>query len=689
MADQRVALRRIRGMIALVAGCSAFVLFPLSESAAAARTAPVITTEPINTTVPPGGTATFSAAASGQPLPTVQWQVRLPGGSTFGGIAGATTMTLTLTSVTSAMSGNRYRAVFRNRAGSAYTSAALLTVAVPTSPAITKEPSNVAVPDGSTVTFNAAASGVPAPTVQWQQRPAGALGFSPVPGATSPSLTLLGVTTSMSGTSYEAVFTNSVASATTNTATLTVEVLDHIALSPSTVTVAPNVSQSFTAEGYGASGDDLGSVASSTTLSISPDGTCSATSCSATATGSHTVTGTDGSVSSTATLTVSPPDHLVLSPANATVGPSGTVAFSAEAYDAANNQLGDVTASSTFAISPAGTCNGSICGGTAQTGTYTVSAADGMATGTATLTVSNQKFVELIFSRTEVTATDGGCNADDTNIARLDTTVAPYLQSLGLTATGSIETGPTLPAAFWCAHYGLTMATSWNVAKQLAADGWTFVSHSKDYPASTWSSLTLAQKWDETCGSAQVIDANGLPGGDDMFLWPDNKFDSQALTSFVEPCFGTNRVDGGGITSAGQLTTPPYQQSVRGLAGGSCNVSGSSCATVPGAAFRYRTPSQIISAIQTLQPGQVLSLQVYLTVTGASPAYTTNTDRWDCTSPDPNYHWTNDTERYCWTDLQTVLQYLVNSGLTITQPGVVNAAFGRTGYSDQAIPRPS
>jgi hypothetical protein len=215
------------------------------------------------------------------------------------------------------------------------------------------------------------------------------------------------------------------------------------------------------------------------------------------------------------------------------------------------------------------------------------------------------------------------------------------------------------------------------------------VSHSKDYPYNTWSTLSLAQKWDETCGSAQAIDANGLPGGDDMFVWPDNKVDAQTLTNFVEPCFGANRIDGPGITTGPQLASPPYQQSVKGLSGGSCNTSGAPCASVQGTTLKYKTPAQIITAIQSLQPGQVLSLQVYLTVTGTSPAYTTDTDRWDCTSSDPNLHWTNDAERYCWTDLQTVLQYLVNSGLTISQPGVVNAALGRTGYSDHAVVKPS
>ena len=470
--------------------------------------------------------------------------------------------------------------------------------------------------------------------------------------------------------------------------TYTVEVLDHMVLSPSSTTVAPGEGEAFAAEGYGGSGDDLGDITAATTFSISPDGSCSGPTCIATATGLHTVTGNDGSVSATASLTVSSVDHLALSPASPIVGPSGTATFEAEGYDASNNDLGNLAAQSTFTISPSGMCTGSTCGGAAQIGTYTVTATDGSAMGTATLTVTAQKLVELLFSRSEVTATDGGCVADDSGVARLDTVVEPYLQSLGLAATGSIQTGPTQATAFWCAHYGLTMATSWGLAQQLAADGWTFVSHSLDYPSGIWSTLTLAQKWDETCGSAQTIDANGLPGGDSMFVWPDNKFDSQALTNFVEPCFATNRVDDGGVSTGTQLNSPPYQQSVAGMAGGWCNVSEAPCSVVPGAALRYRTPAQIIGLIQSLQPGHVLTLQVYLTVTGTSPPYSTNTDRWDCTASDPNYHWTNDTERYCWTDLQTVLQYLVNSGLTITQPGVVDGTFGRTGYSDQAVPRP-
>jgi hypothetical protein len=85
----------------------------------------------------------------------------------------------------------------------------------------------------------------------------------------------------------------------------------------------------------------------------------------------------------------------------------------------------------------------------------------------------------------------------------------------------------------------------------------------------------------------------------------------------------------------------------------------------------------------------VLTLQVYLLVTGTSPTYSTTATKWDCTSSNITLHWTNDAERYCWSDFQTVLQYLSSSGIGIVQPGVVNAAYGRTGYSDHAVSEPA
>ena len=84
--------------------------------------------QPTNQTVLVGGTATFTAAASGNPTPTVQWQKSMDGGTNFENIASETNPTLTLPNVTAAQNGNRYRAVFTNSRGTATTTAAMLTV---------------------------------------------------------------------------------------------------------------------------------------------------------------------------------------------------------------------------------------------------------------------------------------------------------------------------------------------------------------------------------------------------------------------------------------------------------------------------------------------------------------------------------------------------------------------------------
>jgi hypothetical protein len=462
-------------------------------------------------------------------------------------------------------------------------------------------------------------------------------------------------------------------------------------LTPGTAAVAPGASLSYQAEGYDVTGMDLGDFTANTAFSISPDGSCTLNVCTPAWPGPHTVFGVNGSAMGAASLTVPGPlSYLVLSPPSVTVAAGGSQTYLAEGYDAWGVDLGDQTTATTFAIGPDGSCTINVCTATVA-GAHTVTGADGTSTGAGTLTVPLGRFVELIFSRTEVTAADGTpCQPDDTNVARLDTAVGPVLQYLHLSATGSLETGRTASTTTWCSHYGRTESASWSLAQQLAANGWTFVSHSTDYPGRLeWSQMTDAERWLETCGSAQAIDANGLPGGDTMYLWPNNIVDPNALTNYVEPCFGTNRAYGDGVTGATQVAMIPYQQSVAGLSGGSCNIPTADCYDVPGTITRYRTPDKVIDQINSLKPGQVLTLQSYLNVTGTNPSYTTNPDRWDCTSPDPRWHWSNDAERYCWNDLLTILEYLATSGIGISQPGLVNANFGRTGYSDQAVPQPS
>ena len=74
---------------------------------------------------------TFTAAASGTPTPTVQWQVSTNNGSTYANVPGATSTTLTFTT-NAAQNGYQYEAVFSNSAGGATSNPATLTITGPT-----------------------------------------------------------------------------------------------------------------------------------------------------------------------------------------------------------------------------------------------------------------------------------------------------------------------------------------------------------------------------------------------------------------------------------------------------------------------------------------------------------------------------------------------------------------------------
>lgn len=88
--------------------------------------APSVRAHPTDQTVNAGQTASFGATATGNPRPTLRWQVNAQG-STWRDIEGATARTYAFAASVD-QSGNRFRAVFLNNLGSATTEAATLTV---------------------------------------------------------------------------------------------------------------------------------------------------------------------------------------------------------------------------------------------------------------------------------------------------------------------------------------------------------------------------------------------------------------------------------------------------------------------------------------------------------------------------------------------------------------------------------
>lgn len=307
-------------------------------------------------------------------------------------------------------------------------------------------------------------------------------------------------------------------------------------------------------------------------------------------------------------------------------------------------------------------------------------ALSGQATLTETSTVPPQ--VTLTFSRTELSAADhfakGACTRDDDAVAPLDTIVAPYIAANypNVHPVGSIETTPTKDTAHWCPHGGQSYGASWADLTALQNLGWSFIDHSATYPAD-WSALTTQQQHDETCGSRDVITAHGLVGANGQFEWPNNHFSASVNDQFVRQCFSFSRGYGTGITTAAQVAANNGQNSTIGVSGGHCNVTGQTCSTI-NKVKAYTLPSNVIAKLNGLQNGQWLNMQTYVLVTGTGPInYTTNKAQWDCTNPDPRYHWTNDVERYCWNDLQTILAAVnADTNVVSNSPSGVAQAWG-------------
>jgi large repetitive protein len=91
------------------------------------NTAPVVTTQPLSQNYTSGSMLTFTAAASGIPTPTVQWQYSVNSGSTWNNLSGATTPSITNGPWTAFENHWELRAVFTNSVGSAASNAATMT----------------------------------------------------------------------------------------------------------------------------------------------------------------------------------------------------------------------------------------------------------------------------------------------------------------------------------------------------------------------------------------------------------------------------------------------------------------------------------------------------------------------------------------------------------------------------------
>lgn len=174
---------------------------------------PIVSTPPQAQTVAAGGSVTFAVVATGSPTLTYQW--RKAGAP----ISGATQASYTLNNAQAA-DAVAYDIVVTNSVSTVTSASALLTV-TPSAPTIVNHPVTQTATGGTIVTLSVVARGTEPLSYQWRKGGVPLTNTGTATGALSSTLVLTGVSGSDAG-SYDVVVTNSVGSATSNAATLTV-----------------------------------------------------------------------------------------------------------------------------------------------------------------------------------------------------------------------------------------------------------------------------------------------------------------------------------------------------------------------------------------------------------------------------------------------------------------------------------
>ncbi|MDB6121360.1 MAG: C-terminal target protein [Pedosphaera sp.] len=154
--------------------------------------APVITSQPVSLTRNAGQSATFTVSATGSAPLSYQWK------RNGTNMSGTVSPSFSLSSVTSADAAS-YTVLVSNGAGSALSTAAILTVLTP--PVITSQPLSRTNTLGSTASFSVTVSGTAPLSYQWSWDGVAIM------GATTSSLSLSNTTGSDAG-SYSVVVTN-------------------------------------------------------------------------------------------------------------------------------------------------------------------------------------------------------------------------------------------------------------------------------------------------------------------------------------------------------------------------------------------------------------------------------------------------------------------------------------------------
>ena len=220
---------------------------PSGAATLTVNTAPAITVNPSSRTVANGQMVTFTAAASGAPTPSVQWQFSQDGGMTWSPVVPAQTSVTFSFEAVPALDGDEYEAIFMNKCGIATTAPATLTVPL----SIIQQPASQTVCEGDAADFTVSASG-PNLAYQWQVSTDNGATWSNV-GADSSSLDFT-PEPGDAGNQYRVIISDGGDMVTSGVATLGIDTGEPvISLSPASQTITGGQQVTFNSSATGPS----------------------------------------------------------------------------------------------------------------------------------------------------------------------------------------------------------------------------------------------------------------------------------------------------------------------------------------------------------------------------------------------------------------------------------------------------
>jgi hypothetical protein len=280
----------------------------------------------------------------------------------------------------------------------------------------------------------------------------------------------------------------------------------------------------------------------------------------------------------------------------------------------------------------------------------------------------------------------GECNpySDPVNGTVFLDEAAAFLATLGYSGQGSVPFGQLDPdpTVRKCPWRGVISASLNDLVALRENFGWTFVADSIGPLPSNQSdrppiaNLSCPDQITTTAASLAELMRYGHNRSWGLFADPGNSVTEQIRDTITSKMYSFTRMYSNNVAQM-ELTQPNALAGewarFKSVNGGNCNMPGATCFDhniSPPADRTYETPDYLFP-FMIAEPGAWRAIQFYRFVRGANrpdgypgtpqdPVGSSRESYWDCTSPNPDLHWTNREEIYCYRDFVDLFERLAD-----------------------------